>query len=619
MSFWKRLFGDRGGKAPSLSDPGFSSFLLGWECELRSSATPIEELVDELPERFFEHFPDTFDEPTTKRLLVELSAWTERFVAEEKTNEESWSTATGNDRLTAAFEMLRERDLVALEDAGVSIQDGWGGVGLRQRRQHRGAVFFHQQDVLDAIRGDELLLAFGAFEERPGAPSSEAIGQEVMEALTAHGLSPSWSGDASERIRLKPFPWQKRRWTPSPDVSSNIRPGPTFVRLDKQELLTPHALRPEKAGAFSQRVTAVRSSSGFNVRLSDAFRDLWKQHGGARGQLCHIGPPHVFVPAGEQTELGVRNAYLNLDPAEAAAVRRRARGIVIAEKRKSVVRATPWSRSLWAPGGGPGRVGLIVVSDAPLSQLARDESPVDLSEWSPYAEMPDQFSWVYQDRQTQPERFFNLLEAARAAHLHTTTGPSQAVLDQVERARYGAFIQCEVPDPADLGYLQFGWAVARWLLERGDGAVLDTHAGRWWTRDELAGWEAGGWPTGRRFLVQRELTFTSGIAEGKWVLGTEGLRKFGRPELLCSLIPERLDTSTGLDTASIPAWGPEALEFFATRLALGAQLRPGEELTFGTMEFAVEPYEAGVNAPAGAPEESIVLVRPPAAPFKGVG
>ena len=182
----------------------------------------------------------------------------ERFVAEEKTNEESWSTATGNDRLTAAFEMLRERDLVALEDAGVSIQDGWGGVGLRQRRQHRGAVFFHQQDVLDAIRGDELLLAFGAFEERPGAPSSEAIGQEVMEALTAHGLSPSWSGDASERIRLKPLPWQKRRWTPSPDVSSsNIRPGPTFVRLDKQELLTPHALRPEKAG----RVQSARHRS----------------------------------------------------------------------------------------------------------------------------------------------------------------------------------------------------------------------------------------------------------------------------------------------------------------------------------------------------------------------
>ena len=150
MGLWKRLFGDRGGP-PRLSDPGFAPFLQGWEYELRSSDTGIDGLLGEMPERFFEHFPNDFDEPVAGQLLGELTAWTHRFTDAARTEEQSWSAATGNDRLTAAFEALSAQGLVALEDAGVSIQDGWGGVGLKQRRAHRGAVFFHQQDVLDAL------------------------------------------------------------------------------------------------------------------------------------------------------------------------------------------------------------------------------------------------------------------------------------------------------------------------------------------------------------------------------------------------------------------------------------------------------------------------------------
>jgi hypothetical protein len=61
---------------------------------------------------------------------------------------------------------------------------------------------------------------------------------------------------------------------------------------------------------------AVRSSAGFHVQLAQAFQDLWNKHGGVRGQLCHVGPPHTFVRAGEQTEMGVRNAFLNLESAD---------------------------------------------------------------------------------------------------------------------------------------------------------------------------------------------------------------------------------------------------------------------------------------------------------------
>lgn len=612
MSLWKKLFGARPKQPPGLADPHFASFLTGWEYELRSSTTPTEQLLEEMPERFFEHFPDTFDEPTSNRLLLELRAWTERLIADEKAKEETWTSATGNDRLTAAFEALRERELVALEDEGVSIQDGWGGVGLQQRRHHRGAVFYHQQDVVDAIRGEELLLAFGSFDERPAAPPSAAVGHEVVEALRAHGLVASWSGNPDERIRLQPFPWQKRRWTSPPTVGGPPDSSSSEAHLSDKQRFIPTQLAPENAKEFSQRVTAVRSSAGFNVQWSDAFRALWEKHGGARGQLCHIGPPHVFVPAGEQTELGVRNAYLNLDPAEAAAIRRRARRAVIHKERQSVVRATPWERPLWTAGGGPGRVGIIVVADAPLPEIEGDVSPVDQPEWSPYSEVPEGFTCVLRSREAEPERFSSLAATARLAHENTTSGPSKAVIERIDRAQHGAFIHAEITDPKDLGYLQFGWAVARWLLERVDGAVLDTLAGRWWTRDELVSWEAGKWPSGRRFLLQRELNFVSAASDidDRWVLSTEGLKKFGRPDLLCCIVPEQLDSSGEFAKASIPAWAPEAIDRFANQLALGAHFRPGDTLKLGTLTFTVEECRPGLNAPKEASAEAVVLVAP---------
>lgn len=607
MSLWGKVFGGRTDKVPSLSDERLSSFLRGWAYELRSSTAPTNELLEETAERFFEHFPNTFDGPTAKQLLVELTAWTERFIAEERVAEASWSALTGNDRLSAAFEALRERDLIAREDAGVSIQDGWAEVGLQQRRQHRGAVFFHQQDVLDALRGKPLLLAFGAFEERPDAPSAETIGQEVIGALTEQGFSPSWSGDARERISLAPFPWQKRRWTDPPATQPSLGQALVPAPLTEAQRQTPEALL-QSPSEFIQPVTAVRSSTGFNVSLSEAFEELWKKHGGARGQLCHVGDPHTFVRAGEQTELGVCNALLNLEPAAAAAVRRRARCVVIEEERLAAVRAVPWQRPLWKAGGGPGRVSLIVVSDAPLSELAGDASPVDLFEWSPYAEVPESFQCAYRDRETDPERFSNLEATARLAREHTTTGPGMALLERLRCARYGALVRGEVADPQDLSYLQFGWAVARWLLLHADGAVLDTHAGHWWTRDELIGWERGGWPTGRRFILQRELLITQGIDGENCVLGTQGLTKFGRPELVCPVPAERVDREGKFATASIPAWAPVAFEEFAAKLALGASFHEGEVLNWGTLAFVVEPCRPGVNVPKDAPEEALVLV-----------
>ncbi len=611
MSFLKRLFGEPPAKEASLSDERFTSFLLGWECELRSSSLSPDALFEELPERFLEHFSGTFEQPTEARLLGELSVWTNRFFLELQATEPSWVGPTGNDRLSAAFEALRARQLIAIEDAGVSLHDGWARVGLEQRRPHRGAVFFHQQDVLDAFRGQPLLLAFGAFEERPHAPSNEAIGGEIVEVLAAHGLSPSWSGDARERISLEAFPWRRRRWTNFPSVERGPHADFHASPVNPEKLHTPAALRPENAATFTERVTTVRSSAGFNVALTDRFEALWKKHGGVRGQLCHVGPPHTFVRAGEQTDLGVRNAFLNLEPIEASSLRRPARGYVIAKERSAAVRSTPWARQHWSAGGGPGRVGLFVLSSSPLSRLAHDDSPVDWPEWCPVLDVPETFTWVYRDRTTDASHFTGLETAAGLAREHTTIGPSDDAVERLHRAQFGAFIQGEVLDPADLGYLQVGWAIARWLLQHGDGIVMDAESGRWWTSEALLSWEAGGWPTGRRFLLEREVRFSTSIEETTCVVATLGLVKFGRPELHCVVGAEDVDASGTFATATIPGWVNETMELFANRLALGVHLRPGDVLHHGGMSFDVERAKPGIDTRADSQSDALLIRRRP--------
>src|SRR5262249_26289816 len=139
-----------------------------------------------------------------------------------------------------------------------------------------------------------------------------------------HGVPATWSGLAEERIRIAPFEWRRRRWTSAPltDALTRAQPlsSPDVARL----LAVPEALQADRLKEYVQPVVAVRSSAGFNLNLASLYKTVWTEFGGARGQMCHAGPPHMFVPAGEQTAMIVRNAYLNLHPDEAAQIRTRA-------------------------------------------------------------------------------------------------------------------------------------------------------------------------------------------------------------------------------------------------------------------------------------------------------
>ena len=130
------------------SDPYSATvFLESWALEIRAGYTPMGEL--DVIERLDEYLDPDVPRDVEARLVAEVTRETERLLREAQGAEARWAGPTMNDRIAAAFEDLRAQGVLAKECAGLTIQDGWGHVGLDVQTGHEGAVFFHQQDVFD--------------------------------------------------------------------------------------------------------------------------------------------------------------------------------------------------------------------------------------------------------------------------------------------------------------------------------------------------------------------------------------------------------------------------------------------------------------------------------------
>lgn len=293
-------------------------FLQSWELEIWAGYTPADEL--DIQERLDEYLYSDVSPGVEARLIAEVTRATDRLLSAARELEETWSEPTMNDRIAAAFHDLSAEGILARECAGLSIQDGWGLVGLEPQGRYRGAAFFHKEDVFDALHGESLLLAFGGVGARSTDPAdAQSIAVSTLEALAARGVPARWSGDVDDRIEILPFEWQRRRWTAAPMAGSSSVP---WQRTGKQ--LTLFTVSDAELKRFKVPVRAYRTCYAFDRLLSAGMRGVWKSLGGERGQAGHSGDPHVFVPAGETTEMMPRDAFANLDPREAAALRARA-------------------------------------------------------------------------------------------------------------------------------------------------------------------------------------------------------------------------------------------------------------------------------------------------------
>ena len=150
-----------------------------------------------------------------------------------------------------------------------------------------------------------------------------------------------------------------------------------------------------------------------------------------------------------------------------------------------------WTRPLYEPGGGDAELHYVVYGDFPPALAPPTGSILSRLD----AAHPRQ------------RRYLDQLRGAGAPGA-IAAAPSAVVL------------HCEVQDPKDLKYLRDSIGLVGWLLEHGGIAVDDRITGQLWTAAEF---RAANW---QERLHHVRLEWSGGD------LGSRGMRKFGRPDVV---------------------------------------------------------------------------------------
>lgn len=126
--------------------------------------------------------------------------------------EADWPAVTDCDRLDAAFAALDGDGILALHDAGATMADGHveAAEALADEPPGRfhGYCFYHSQDVGTVLEGGGMLIAFDHVSDDES--KRVRVGQAVVSALKAAGLSTFWDGDHRQRIVIPNFAWKRR-------------------------------------------------------------------------------------------------------------------------------------------------------------------------------------------------------------------------------------------------------------------------------------------------------------------------------------------------------------------------------------------------------------------------
>lgn len=162
------------------------------------SLTDIDAMMADILE------PDA-DEPTLREFAKsELRAKLQAQAA--------WPPITDCDRLDAAFNALNSRGVIALQNAGYTMSEGYEDVGealaALDRSKIRGYCFYHGQDLARAVGGDGLMLAFGDLADT--AEETIRVGALVKAELEHQDLKVEWDGNPEKRINLPQIQWQRR-------------------------------------------------------------------------------------------------------------------------------------------------------------------------------------------------------------------------------------------------------------------------------------------------------------------------------------------------------------------------------------------------------------------------
>jgi hypothetical protein len=172
--------------------------------QVAAGYAPLGTIVEDAVEVFA-------DASTDPRALHKAAhAIAEQALAVHLAAQQQWPETTDCDRLDAAFAELDRLGIVARQHFRCCGTCGSNDIReeMGQSATARGFTFFHIQDTEHAVGGESLYLSFGA--ASTDRSDAVAIGHEVVQTLSRHGLRPAWDGRHVNRIGL-PLTWQRRR------------------------------------------------------------------------------------------------------------------------------------------------------------------------------------------------------------------------------------------------------------------------------------------------------------------------------------------------------------------------------------------------------------------------
>lgn len=225
------------------------------ETAVRSGLYKKAELLEDLGERIADEIDDDTDIAAAER---ELSAYAKKLLEKQREAEAKWSKPTMNDRIDAAFAQLAREGIIALQNAGYTMSNGWedaNEIAHGMDPPPRGATFYHGQDLERGVRNAGLMLAFGAYvKSGDNEKESVALGKDICATLARFGVATEWSGSVDSRIEIPPFKWQKRQFTRAPKVEPTApKPAKKSAAEPKPKLKSkakPKAAKPRtKRGA----------------------------------------------------------------------------------------------------------------------------------------------------------------------------------------------------------------------------------------------------------------------------------------------------------------------------------------------------------------------------------
>lgn len=180
-------------------DAGFCSF------------DEVVEIVSELLEDDLD--PDDAGGLTTDDLRTQLAKLWDARVAEQA----AWDVSDA-DRLTDAFAELEVGGIIARMNYACCGTCGHYEIATIERPAWSGAtpatgyVFFHQQ-AGERIADGDVYLGHAAFTDGLDEAAATAVelgnGRRIVEVLTAHGLSASWTGSMAQNIHVALPDWRR--------------------------------------------------------------------------------------------------------------------------------------------------------------------------------------------------------------------------------------------------------------------------------------------------------------------------------------------------------------------------------------------------------------------------